>query len=133
MVRYIVLDGKKILVAPEVFEEKRKTVECKDIICVNKHIACICCRFQSCKPLDIKDQEIIEDKEGEYVKVLLTETTEHDGVWVYASKTYKEAEEEGIWCRDIMCGVDCRIDCRKCKFDDHEIVPLKSLNYVRIG
>ena len=138
MVRFINIKGKKVLVSQEVFDREFPTISCKDVLCDNLELSCKNCLFDRD---DIfipgENLEITESLGEEYIKILINETSEHDGMWAYINKTYNEARQQGVSCADILCTlVNTGDTCGTCPFsssDLHKTIPLENLTYVVIG
>lgn len=135
MVRYIVLGGRKVPLSPNAID--KKGIDCRDILCAPSIENCATCPFARLEEISIDQVDIVEDKEDEYIQVLLEETSEHDGNWAWCSKAYKEAKEEGISCRDMCCGsMEGYQECKGCCFNyksPNLVRDIRGLQYVRIG
>lgn len=138
MVRYVNINGQLVLVAPEAFESKEPVINCKDVICTNQLVGCGTCLFKN-EGISLQADKlpIIKQPEEEYVKVLLVETSEHDGIWAYANKTLNEAKKYGVSCADIECDrVMDMSKCPSCVFSGKSLIythDLSKLTYVVVG
>lgn len=121
MIEEINVKGNKLYIMPHEKRLFENQVCCEDCMCEELN-GCDSCLFENDNKIYNCDERITRSDE----KLVMVEL-EHGICWGLLNKTYNQALEYKINCRDIYCS-NLKNDCNDCCFQNEEF-DLKELNY----